>query len=292
MAYEIELANILHDHSIIASTIVETFEQNDNILPLVSIQVFPDSTNVARFGKIDMSGTGQANGESTSYTFGAADEREAAEVVCTGAQTDSAEKISIMASRFGNPLADVEYAIKRNMLKLMRLLASEFKTLASSVSGSAGTTNTTLTVDTILDGRYVINSGMNGNMEGMLTFIGDYKGNHELRKVIANSQASAYVSKVELGILGIATAGEPEAVMFDTQFFSTSGLPTANVGVDDVGILFDRRAFCCGIDGISGFQTFLTNPSSQNKFYELYQTAFWEIKEYNDAAACRIISKT
>jgi hypothetical protein len=289
MANEHELANVSHQTDILASVATEAFVTTDNILPLVNSQAFPDTTNVILFphlGKVEAG----AQAESAAYSYGADDEITDSETTVTGAKKSQAQKITVEAMRFGGPFATMERYTRASAQAMLRLLASDFKALFSSVSTQV-TATSTLTKDNILDGRYNVVSSVKNAGLGPLVGMFDYKGMNEIAKELTDTTATAFTNQVELGVLGVARGGQPKGQLFDVTLFETDGLPTS--GGDDIGMIWDvDNAFVAGIDGINGFNMTITEPQAATPWWELFMWTFWHIAEHNDTAACGVLSDT
>lgn len=287
MAYETEVGNIAKQTDVIAGIASEAFAQTESIFPLIATQQFSPNTPVMLFpklGKVE----GGTQAESAAYSFASDDEITDSTITCTAAMKSQAQKMTIHAIEFGGVYATMERAIKEGAKALQRVAASELKTLFSSVS-TAVTASTTLTVANLLDARYNIESsiqtaGLSEKLVGMF----DYKGVNEIRKELAATTATPYVGQVDLGILGMATGPVPKGDLFDILIFATNGLPLATA--DDVACVWDPNlAFCAGVQN-KPYELYITPPASGSPWFEIFLTAFWSIKEWNDLAACRVLS--
>lgn len=290
MANEIELANVIHPTDVVAAMMSKAFVALDNVFPLIATQQFPDNTNVILFPKSGKVEAGAQN-QSTAYSFGADDEITDSAITCTGAMKSQAQKVTIHNLRFGGQFANIQRNINEAALAVNRLAAADLKTLFSSVSGGV-TATSVLVKDNLLDARYTVVSGIkSGAASPKLVGMFDYKGMNELAKELTDTSASAFTGQVDLGVLGMARAGQPKGELFDIVLFETDGLPTS--GGDDVACVWDPGiAFCAGIDGANGFQVRLKEPESQEPWTEVFMWTFWDIKEWNDAAACKVLSDT
>lgn len=290
MAYETELANIVHQTDIVSALASKAFVQQDTVFPLIATQSFPDNTNVIKFPKMG-SLTAGTQAESAAYTYAAGDEITDSAVTITGTKKSQAVKITLENRRFGGPMAAVERYVGECVRAINRLAASELKTLIATATNSVTATDV-LTKDDILDARYNVASSVMSATEGG-KYVGyfDYKGVNELSKELTSTTASAFSGQVDLGILGNASAGTPKGELFDVVFFETSGLATS--GGDDVAAIWDpAAAICCGVDGINGFQMRLKEPEAAEPWNELFMWTFWHMALWNDTAVCKVLSDT
>jgi hypothetical protein len=283
MAYETELANMVHQTDVVAGIAAEAFTTVDSIWPLIQSQQFPDVTNVILFPKL---GTieAAAGTQSTALTYAATHE-------VTGTRKETAVKMTLEQLRFGGPYNTMERAIQQAVGAFSRLAASELKTLFSSISGGV-TATTVLEKDNLLDARYTVRSTVkSASRSSKLVGYFDYKGLKELSKELTDTSASAFAQQVNLGVIGDAKSGTPKGELFDIVLFETDGLPTS--GGDDVACIWDPSlCFCAGVDGINGFKYEITRPTSQTPWFELYAYTFWNIKEWHDGAGVKVLSDT
>lgn len=290
MAFETELANMVHQTDVISSISAEAFTTVDSPWALIRTDTFPDVTNVIQFpklGKIDAA----AGAESTALTYSSAHELTDDSISVTGTRKETAVKMTLEQLRFGGPYNTMERGVQQAVNALSRLAASELKTLFSSVSSSVTATDI-LTKDNLLDARYTVRSTVkSASRSNKLVGYFDYKGLKELSKELTDTSASAFTGQVSLGIIGDATPGTPKGELFDIVLFETDGLPTAST--DDVACVWDPSlGFCAGVDGINGFQYEITRPTSQTPWFELYAYTFWNIKEWHDGGCVRVLSDT
>ena len=178
MAFETELANIVTQTDVVASTMTGAFVTADNVLPLILTEAFPDNTNVIKFAKSG-SVRGVAGTESTAYTYAAGDELTDTSTTVTGTRKDSAQKLTVEAARFAGPMGSVERLAREAGLGLNRLAAEELKTLFSSIANSV-TATTVLTVDDLYDAQYTVRSNVLGAGSNTLVAMLDYKGVNEV----------------------------------------------------------------------------------------------------------------
>ena len=291
MANETELANLIHQTDIVSAVASEALIQNENIFPLIHTQPLPANTNVIKFRKRG-SLTAAAGTESTGVTYGAGNEITETAITATATRKDGAAKLTVEAARFnerGSMISAVESVVQEASGALVRLAAADLKTLFSSVSGGV-TATSVLTKDDILDARYTVRNGIKSAGSNMLVGMFDYKGVNELDKELTDLGAAAFQSQVDLGMLGIASAGTPRGSLFDVAIYETSGLPTS--GSDDVACVWDPMiAFAAGID-TSGMYTYVQDPLPLSPWFEIYVYSFWSIVEWNDAAAVKVLSDT
>lgn len=289
MAFETEVGNIAKQTDVIAGIASEAFAQTESVFPLIATQQFSPNTPVMLFpklGKVE----GGTQAESAAYSYASDDEITDSTITCTAAMKSQAQKMTIHALEFGGVYATMERAIREGAKALQRVAASELKTLFSSVANNV-TASTTLTVANLLDARYniessVLSAGLSDKLVGMF----DYKGVNEIRKELAATTATPYVGQVDLGILGMANAAAPKGDLYDILIYATNGLPLATA--DDVGCVWDPSlAFCAAVQN-KAYELYVTNPSASTPWFELFLTAFWDIKEWNDTAACRVLSDT
>lgn len=290
MANEIELANVGHQTDVLAAIASEAFVTTDTTFPWINTQVFSDLTNVLLFPKLGKVEAG-AQSESTAYSFGSDDEITDSVVTVTGAKKSQAQKISVETMRFGGRLATMERFVRAGAQAMARLAAADLKALFPSISGTI-TATTVLTKDNLLDARYTVASGVkNASLSPKLVGWFDFKGMNEIAKELTSTSATAFTQQVDLGLIGLANGGRPKGELFDILLFETDGLATT--GGDDQACIWDPAlTFCAGVDGKTGFEFRIKEPSSQEPWFELFMWAFWHIAEYNDAAGCMVRSDT
>lgn len=289
MAYETELANMVKQTDVVAAMAAKAIATVDSVWPLIRGQAFPENTNVIKFtklGKIEAA----AGTESTALTYGSSHELTDSSISVTGTRKETAVKLTLEQLEFGGAYAGLERAVGEIARAFNRLAASELKTLFSSVSGSITATNV-LTKDNLLDARYTVRSTVKGASES-LKLVGwfDFKGVNEISKELTDTDASAFVQQVNLGMLGSAAPGQAKGELFDTLIYETDGLPTS--ASDDVSLVWDPSlAFCSGVRAKS-YELVITPPKSQEPWFEVYAYTFWDIKEWHDGAAVRVLSDT
>ena len=248
MAYESELGNFIHQTDVVAGSLTEAFVTKDNVFPLIRTEVFPNTTNVIKFAK-GSSLVAEGVSESTAYTFSASSELSDTATTVTGTKKMVASKLTLEALRFGAPYNQLERIGREQASALVRLAASELKTLFSSVA-TAVTASTVLTKDNLLDARYNVVKSTKGAHGPKLVGYFDYKGMNEIAKELTDTDASAFNAQVNLGVIGISQASGAKGELFDIVLFETDGLPTS--GGDDVACVWDPGlAFVGGVDGIN-----------------------------------------
>lgn len=289
MANETELSNMIYATDIVANELTPAFVQRDNILGIVKTFPTPDNTNVVKVAKAG-SLTAAAGTESTAYSFGAGSELTDTATTLTATRHEVASKITIEALRFGSPFNELSRTLREQGEALNRLLASDFKSLFSSVSGSV-TAASILTKDDLLDAKYNVVSSTLGAGSRMLVAMVDHKGSNELQKELSDSGASVFNSTIDLGgLMGVADAGAPKGEIFGIAVYETSGLPTDSG--DDIGLVWDPElAFTASIDP-NGVTAQVKNPESQEPWLEVFSYMFWSIGEHADSAACQLKSDT
>lgn len=289
MAFEIEVANIAKQTDVIAGIASEAFVQTDSVLPLIATQVFNPGTPTILFPKLGKVEAG-TQAESAAYSYNASDEVTDSTVSATAAMKTQAQKMTIAELTFGGVYATMERHIRLGAQALQRLAASELKTQFSSITNVV-TATSTLTVNNLLDARYniessVLTAGLSTKLVGMF----DYKALNEINKELIASTASSYVSQVDLGVLGMVQAGKPKGDLYDILLYATNGLPLATT--DDVACVWDPSlAFCAGVQA-TPFELYVTNPAAATPWFEAFLSSFWDIKIWNNTAACRVLSDT
>lgn len=289
MANETELSNMIYQTDMVAMELTPAFVQRDNILGIVKTFPTPENTNVLKVAKSG-SFTAAAGTESTAYTFGAGSELTDTATTLTATRHEVASKITIEALRFGDPFNELSRILSAQGEALNRLLASDFKTLFSSVS-NAVTSTSVLTKDDLLDAKYgVVSSTLGAGSRNLVAML-DHKGVNELQKELSDSGAAVFTSTIDLGgIMGVADAGTPKGEIFGIMVYETSGLPTDSG--DDVGCVYDPElAFVASIDPV-GVTTQVKQPESQEPWLEIFSYIFWDISEHNDLAARQLKSDT
>ena len=258
---------------------------------LVRTETFPDTTNVI---KVPISGylIAETVAESTDYTYSASSELTDTSVTCTAKKGVAGTKISVEALRFASPHANLARLAGELAGAQSRLFDADLKALFPSLSQSVTATNV-LTKDNLIDARYYVTSGTDGNLSGHLVGVFDYKGVSEIRKELTSITATAFSNMELLSLVGMKVPGtSPVGEFAGIHIYETSGLATS--GGDDVGAVFDpMHAYYAGVDLNRGFTVEMHRPRANNGIvFELLSYGFWKIVEWRDAAGCKVLSDT
>ena len=290
MANEIQYSNFSVLANTISARISPAFVTQAVMLSLVYTEVFSPNSKVRSFRKAG-SVTAQTLAESTNYTVDGNSELTDSKVDATAEKKVISTAHSVESLRFATSAAQAGRFAQEHATALARLFDADTKTLFSSVSATAGTSGAVLSKDGVLDARYTVVSGTKGAGSGRLAGVIDYKGANELSKELTDTGAVAFNS-MGLGAVGIPQANGYTGSLLGIEFYQTDGLPTS--GSDDVGCVFDvNLAFAAAVDGNGGFRTEIHRPEMRTGGHLILDTyTFWKVVEYNDAAACQLISAT
>lgn len=292
MANEHILANFVGPTDVVAAIMSPAFVGSAVGMPLVAKQMFPRDTNTIEFPKLD-SVTAQTVSELGNFSHGASTELEDTSVTCTAEKKVMATVHSVESQRFKGSLAQVERFLREHSAALGRLFDANLKTLFSSVATQV-TATTTLNKDVFIDARYNIESSMLDAFSGQLVAMVDHKGLSEVQKELTDTVAPWVTQTQDLGILGITAPQAPKGEIMGVPTWAVSGLPTS--GSDDVGCMWDRNyAFAAGVEGNAErvpFSYEVLFKGSQGVSYELTSWTFWKLVEWNDTAACGMLSDT
>ncbi len=260
---------------------------------LVYSETAPSDTNVIKFRK---SGSLVAEAVTEGAVYVPSDANSDindTSVTCTATKVAVASPISVEAMRFGAGAADVPRVAEEQGRAIARKFDADWFALFDSITNVA-TATTTLTTDDLLNAQYTV---YNGKVPpGPLVAVLDYKGVHELRKLVANSGAAQYSNQSQISILN----GVPQPNGFVGNFlgidiYQTSGLSTT--GGDDQGLVFDPRyAFCAALGGSIDSRVDWSGVGATNLvagFSWIVQSwIFYNIAVYNQEAACELRSDT
>lgn len=289
MAYEQELSNFARQTDVVSAAMSEAFVAQSIGLGLVYSEAFPAGVNVVKFRKAGY-GTAQTIAELGNFTYGSDTEITDSSVSATAAKKVFASKHSIESLQYGGPSASYERFGREHGGALSRLFDANLKTLFSGIATTV-TASTTLTKDNILDARYNVVKSMKGAFSGNMVAVLDYKGANELSKELTSSTGTAFVQQVDLGVVGIPQSNGYAGSLLGVDIFQTDGLPTSSS--DDVACVFDpMNAFAAGVDGVQSFNSELIFVGSQGGYFEMTSWGFWHIVEWNDTAACALLSDT
>lgn len=289
MAYETELSNLVTIGNAISALASPALVKAAIGLGLVHAETFSTDTNVIKFRK-NGNVVAETLAESTAYTPSASSELTDSSITCTAVKAVVASKLSVEALRFGTSAASLERLAQEHGYALGR--AFDAALLALFTGFSTGITATTvLTKDNLLDAAYNVRAGMKGAGGGKLVGVFDYKGVNEIRKELTSISASAFSNPSLLQL--VEKIPEPSALAGEfagIEIYETDGLGTS--GGDDIGAVFHPEyAFCAGLGGdVKTAVQFL--GGSGGFVYEISSHFFYDVKEWNDAAGCKVLSDT
>lgn len=260
-------------------------------MSVVQTEQFSDSSNTIR---VPISGSLVAEivAESTPYVFSASGELTDTYVACTAEKSVVSSRVSVESLRFGGPTANLERIANEHGLAHGRLFDSKLKALFPSLSQSV-TATTNLEKNNLLDARYYVESGTDGNESGSMVGVFDHKGVTEIRKQLTDITATAFTNMELLSLVGLSIPGAtPVGEFAGIQVYQTSGLTVS--GGDDIGAVFDpAQCFFAGVDVANGFNVRVHDPRADNGItYEVLSWTFFKVVEWRDAAGCKVGSDT
>lgn len=260
-------------------------------MSVVQTEQFSDSSNTIR---VPISGylTAEIVAESTPYVFSGSGELTDTYVSCTAEKSVVSSRVSVEALRFGGPTASLQRIANEHAKAHARNFDTKLKALFPSLSQSV-TAASVLTKDALLDCRYYIDSGTDGNESGSLVACIDHKGKAEVTKELTNITATAFSNMELLSLVGLKVPGaQPVGDLAGIQVYQTSGLTVS--GGDDIGAVFDpEQCFFAGVDVANGFNVLIHSPRADNGLtYEVLSWTFFKVVEWRDAAGCKVGSDT
>lgn len=259
---------------------------------LVYAETCPDNTNVIKFRKSG-SLVAEAVAEGAVYlpTDANSDINDTS-VTATAAKVAVASPISWEAMRFGAGAASTVRVATEQGRALARKFDGDLLALFDGLTNAA-TAATTLDTDTLLLGQYnVLNALV---PPGPLVAVIDFKGAHELRKLVANSGSAIYSSQYNSPLFGTPQANNFVGNFLGIDIYQTVGLSTT--GGDDQGAIFNPQyCFAAAMSGeintdiqfsslgvanqVAGFSTIVSSWYAYN------------VVEWNDTAGCELRSDT
>ena len=288
MAYETELANYITIGNAVSALASPAFAEKTIMLNLCTVEQYPDNTNVIKAQKKG-SLTAEDVTESTAYSLSASSELTDSSVSCTAVKGVVASQISVEALRFANPASRIARIGEEQGAALGRLFDTAAVALFSSVATGVTATNT-LTKDNLLDGQYNVFAAMKGAVgDGKLAAVLHYKGANEIRKELTSISASAFANGAMLSLI----KGAPKAHGLVEEFagmevYHTSGLPTS--GGDNIQLVFHPQfAFFDGLGGAIETEV-LWKGATGGSLWEISSHMFYKVVEWNDTAACKVLS--
>lgn len=286
MAYETEYGNFVTIGNEISAGIAPAFVNaaiGVNLVYNEQLQGAAQSKKFLKSGSL----TAETLAESTAYTFSASSELTDSSVTCTATKGVVVSKVTVEAEEFASSSADKARIANEQGNALARLYDATLLALSSGFS-SGVTASTILTMNDLLTAQYTIFAAK--CPPGRLAFIGDYKGVMELGKEAIATSASAFVNPNFLGLVGAPNANNYKGVIADIEIYQTSGLPTSSG--DDVAMMFHPSYAFCGVTK-GGFKTVISPLKASEGFWtEVASYFFFDIKEWNDAAGCKVLSDT
>lgn len=286
MAYETEQGNFITIGNEISAAIAPAFVNASIGMNLVYNEQLQGQAISKKFQKSG-SLVAETLAESTAYTFSASSELTDSSVTCTATKGVIITKVTVEAEEFAGSASDRNRVAVEQGRALARLYDTTLLALSSGLSTGI-TATTILTVNDLLDAQYTI---FNAKCPpGRLAFIGDYKGVKELGKEVIATTASAFANPNFLGLVGAPAANNYKGSFADMEIYQTSGLPTS--GGDDVAMLFHPSYAFCGVTK-GEFRTVVSPLKASEGFWtEVASYFFYDIKEWNDAAGCKVLSDT
>jgi len=287
VANETEQANFISVGNDISAFLAPALQNATIGMNLVRIQQCGPDSNVIKFRKSG-SLVAETLSESTSYSYSASSELTDTSITCTAVKAVNVTKLTAEALRFGTSAANIPRIGAEQGAALARLFDSTLFALFEGFDQTI-TASATLTTAKLFDAQYTVFAGK--VPPGQLVAVLDYKGVNEVKKDMTATTASAWGNSTLLDLLG----GPPQAnnrvgQIAGIDIYQTSGLAVSSS--DDVGSVFHPDlAFCCAIGGPAE-----TNVSpfkiSEGFWFEIGSHMFFDIKEYHDAAGCRLLSDT
>jgi len=179
---------------------------------------------------------------------------------------------------------------------LARRWDTALSALFTNISTTAGTTNTDLTKDKLMDAVYNVIANSNGAV-GNLVAVLSLKQELNLKKEMTSTTAVVFGLPIFLSMLG--TPGTDNSApngligqMPGVTCFRAFNLPTANAAVDDVGCVFDPAiTFATAANSAPRTMVIERGVGNPSFGFEVSSYLFHGEAEWNDLTASRIISK-
>lgn len=259
---------------------------------LVHAETCPDTTNVIKFRK---SGSLVAEGVSEGAVYLASDANSDindSSVSATATKIAVGSPLSAEAVRFGAGAADTIRVAAEQGRAIARKFDDDCNTLIDSITNTA-TATAGMDTDTLLTGQYqVLNSLV---PPGPLAAVLDFKGVHELRKLVANSGAAVYASQYNSPLFGTPQPNNFVGNFLGIDIYQTTGLSTT--GTDDQGVIFNPRyAFAAALGGSIESHVHFTGAGVADQIpgfsWYVLSWMFYNVVVWNNTAACELRSDT
>lgn len=285
MTNHTELSNIAIPTDVVSDAISAALVQSVVAWPRIYSEDLPVGTNVKKFRR-DGSLTAEEIAESASYTFSASSELTQTSVGSTATKFGCVSKLSVEAQQFAGVTPAQIY--QKQGEAIARDLDDEILALTSGVS-TVVTASNVLTIDNIMTAVYNVQNGTQGVSSGVLDGLFDYKGIMEVRKELLNAGAAVFSQPQQTSLLaGTAQNTGYVGSLPGVNLYQTNGLPIT--GGDDIAVVFDPALAFASVYG--GMQSKASWKGSEGFFDELATYVFFDVVEWNDAAACAVRSDT
>lgn len=287
-----DIADTVTIGNAISAAIAPAFKEASIGMGLVHAETFSTQSNVLKF-RISGSLVAETVAQGAVYLPSDANsDINDTSVTATAAKCVVGSPISWEAGRYGAGAANTARVAAEQGRAIARFFDDDLLALFDSVTNVA-TATSTLDTDTLLLGQYnVLNSLC---PPGPLVAVLDFKGVHELRKLVANSGAAIYSSQYSSPLFGTPAQNNFVGNFLGIDIYQTTGLSTT--GGDDQGCIFNPQyAFATGLGGAVETRVYFTGAGVASQVpgisdYVLswfsYDTVLW-----NDTAACEIRSDT
>lgn len=286
VAYNTEYGNFITIGNEISAALSPAFVNASIGMNLVYNEQLSGAAQAKKFRK---SGSliAETLAESEPYVPSASSELTDTSITCTAIKAVNICNVSVEAEEFASSSADKNRIAQEQGRALARAYDAALVALFTGFS-SGITATTILTIDDLLDAQYTIFNAK--TPPGRLAFIGDYKGVKELGKEVIHTTASAFTNPNFLGLVGAPAANNFKGVIADIEVYQTSGLGTS--GSDDIAAVFHPSYAFCGVTK-GTFRTEVSPFKSMEGFYtSVASMFFYDIKEWNDGAGCKVLSDT
>ena len=283
MANEQVLSNYQTVAAYLAATMVEYYRTAVVMEGLISVEAPDPGSKGKLFRK---------KGGATAYIIGEAAQGTKSQIVDTGV-TPTVQKVQVyfeptaeseeFSGGQGNPERLKEEAGKAAAQKFdVDALA-----LSSGFSNSSGTTNTTLTEAKLDTAIYKVRLS---NTIDRINVVLHPTQVRDVRQAIIASTATFWSAGANQ-TLAQNTQPTPNGLagkFLDADVFQSTNVPSANAGVDWLGLAFTKNAICC--TKVPGFRSMTAEDPEYTKT-KLSLFGFYGLAELMDADGCGVLSK-
>lgn len=283
MANETEYSNFVTVAAYVASEMSPYFRAAVVTEPLITVEAPVAGSNTKKFGK---SGnlTAAIIAESASITK--------SELTDTSV-TPTLQKVAVYveltdeAESFAGATASMQRLAQEAGLAAASKFDTDVLALSAGLSQSSGTTNTTLTEAKLDTAIYKVRLG---NVTGEINAVLHPTQIRDIRQAVIASTATFFTGGANQTLAQTAQRNDAgfAGKYLDVKVYESSNVPSANAGVDWLGMVFTKSAFACV--KTPGFKQ-LTNINVQYALKQLALIGYYGVIEWNDGAGCGVVSK-